>query len=130
MLGAIRQSGVLASMTIDSPTDADVFRAYLERVLVPRLQRGDVVVMDNLSAHKAPGITERIDEAGAELIYLPPYSPDLNPIEPCWSKVKEFLRTAKARTQVVLEKVIGKALDTVTPADARGWFRHSGYAVH
>jgi transposase len=130
ILGAIRRSGTMTVMTIDSPTDSDVFRAYVERVLVPSLRPGDVVVMDNLSAHKAPGIAERIDDAGGELIYLPPYSPDLNPIEPCWSKVKEFLRAAKARTQALLEHVIGKALDTVTAADARGWFRHCGYVVH
>ena len=130
ILGAIRRSGVTAAMTIDSPTDSEVFRAYVQRILVPSLQAGDVVVMDNLSAHKAPGIAERIQEAGAELIYLPPYSPDLNPIEPCWSKVKEFLRTAKARTQALLERYIGKALNTVTPSDARGWFRHCGYLVH
>ena len=130
ILGAIRRSGAMAVMTIDSPTDSEVFRAYVDRVLVPSLRPGDVVVMDNLSAHKAPGIAERIDRAGAELIYLPPYSPDLNPIEPCWSKVKEFLRAAKARTQGLLEHVIGKALDTVTAADARGWFRHCGYVVH
>lgn len=130
MIGAIRRSGVTAAMTIDSPTDSDVFRAYVERVLVPSLRPGDVVVMDNLSAHKAPGVVERIEEAGAELIYLPPYSPDLNPIEPCWSKVKEFLRAAKARTQALLDHIIGKALDTVTASDARGWFRHCGYVVH
>ena len=130
ILGAMRRSGVTAAMTIDSPTDSDVFRAYVERILVPSLRRGDVVLMDNLSAHKVAGVAERIDAAGAELIYLPPYSPDLNPIEPCWSKVKEFLRTAKARTQSLLERVIGKALDAVTAADARGWFRHCGYVVH
>lgn len=130
ILGAIRRSGVTAAMTIDSPTDSDVFRAYVERILVPSLRGGDVVLMDNLSAHKVSGVAERINQAGAELIYLPPYSPDLNPIEPCWSKVKELLRTAKARTQTLLERVIGKALDTVTATDARGWFRHCGYVVH
>jgi transposase len=130
ILGAIRQTGVAATMTIDSPTDAAVFRAYVEHVLVPSLRPGDVVVMDNLSAHKAPGVAERIGQAGAELIYLPPYSPDFNPIEPCWSKVKEFLRAIKARTQTLLEQAIGKALDAVTSADARGWFGHCGYVVH
>jgi len=130
MIGAIRRSGVTAAMTIDSPTDSDVFRAYVEHVLVPSLRCGDVVVMDNLSAHKAAGVAERIDESGAELLYLPPYSPDFNPIEPCWSKVKEFLRAAQARTQNLLEHVIGKALETVTADDARGWFRHCGYVVH
>jgi len=130
MIGAICPSGITAAMTIDSPTDSEVFRVFVERILVPTLRRGDVVLMDNLSSHKAVGVTERINAAGAELIYLPPYSPDFNPIESCWSKVKEFLRTAKARTQTRLERAIGKALDTVTATDARGWFGHCGYAVH
>ena len=106
------------------------FREYVDRVLIPSLRKDDVVLMDNLSAHKAAGIAERIQAAGAELIYLPPYSPDLNPIEPCWSKVKEFLRSAKARSQRLLERVIGHALKTVTGTDARGYFKHSGYVVH
>lgn len=130
IIGALRRSGVVAAMTIDSPTDSDVFREYVDRVLVPSLRKDDVVLMDNLSAHKAAGIAERIQAAGAELIYLPPYSPDLNPIEQCWSKVKEFLRSATARSQRLLERVIGHALKTVTGTDARGYFKQSGYVVH
>lgn len=130
IIGALRRSGLVASMTIDCPTDSDVFREYVDRVLVPALRSGDVVLMDNLSAHKAAGIAERIQAAGAELIYLPPYSPDLNPIEPCWSKLKEFLRSAKARSQRLLERTIGIAIRTVTGADARGYFKHCGYVVH
>ena len=103
IIGALRWSGMIATMTIDCPTDSDVFRVYVECILVPSLRKGDVVVMDNLSAHKAPGIAECIQAAGAELVFLPPYSPDLNPIERCWSKVKEFLRSAKARSQRLLE---------------------------
>lgn len=117
-------------MTIDSPTDSDVFREYVNHVLAPTLRKGDVVLMDNLSAHKAAGIAERIQAVGAELIYLPPYSPDLNPIEQCWSKVKEFLRSAKARSQRLLERTIGSALRTITSADSLGFFKHSGYVVH
>lgn len=130
MIGALRRSGLVAPMTIDCPTDSDVFREYVDRVLAPTLRNGDVVLMDNLSAHKAAGIAERIQAAGAELIYLPPYSPDLNPIEPCWSKVKEFLRSAKARSQRLLERMIGRAMLSVSPANARGYFNHCGYVVH
>lgn len=130
IIGALRRSGVVAPMTIDSPTDSDVFREYVNHVLAPTLRKGDVVLMDNLSAHKAAGIAERIQAVGAELIYLPPYSPDLNPIEQCWSKVKEFLRSAKARSQRLLERTIGSALRTITSADSLGFFKHSGYVVH
>lgn len=130
MLGAIRLRGITAAMTIDCPTDAEVFLAFVERVLTPALRPGDVVVMDNLSAHKAAVIAQRIHAAGAELIYQPPYSPDMNPIEPCWSKVKEFLRAAQARTQDLLDKSIGAALNTISPRDAHGWFRQCGYIGH
>lgn len=130
IIGALRWSGMVAPMTIDCATDSDVFRIYVERILVPSLRKGDVVVMDNLSAHKAAGIAELIEAAGAELVFLPPYSPDLNPIEQCWSKVKEFLRSAKARSQRLLERVIGEAIKTITPADSRGFFKHAGYVVH
>lgn len=86
LLGALTSDGLLATMTIESPTDTDVFLAYLEQVLCPRLRPGQVVVMDNLSAHKHPAVRQLIEQAGAELLYLPPYSPDFNPIEPCWAK--------------------------------------------
>jgi transposase len=96
-------------------------------VLVPTLTKGDVVVMDNLSSHKAAGVREAIESAGATLVYLPPYSPDFNPIEKAWSKVKKLLRDAAARTQDALESAIAAALAAVTPADARGYFRSCGY---
>jgi len=130
MIGAIRLSGIAAAMTVDSSTDSDVFRTFVERVLVPALRPGEVVVMDNLSPHKASGVQEMIAATGAELWYLPPYSPDYNPIEKCWSKVKEYLRSAKARTQRKLERVIAKALRTVTASDAVGWFNECGYIGH
>jgi transposase len=130
MIGAIRLSGIAAVMTVDSPTDSDVFRAFVERVLVPGLNPGDVVVMDNLSPHKAIGVQERIEAVGAELWYLPPYSPDYNPIEKCWSKVKEFLRSQKARTQRKLERAIAKALRAVNTSDTQGWFKECGYISH
>jgi transposase len=130
MIGAIRLSGITAAMTVDSPTDSDVFRTFVERVLVPTLKPGDIVVMDNLSPHKACGIAEMIAAAKAELWYLPPYSPDYNPIEQCWSKIKEFLRSTKARTQRVLERAIARALRKVSVSDARGWFEECGYLGH
>jgi transposase len=127
LIGAIRLSGMAAAMTVDSPTDSDVFRTFVQRVLAPILRPGDIVVMDNLSPHKASGVEAMITAAGAELWYLPPYSPDYNPIEKCWSKIKEALRSSKARTQRALERAIARALRTVSDSDARGWFNECGY---
>jgi transposase len=130
LLGALSCQGIDAVMTIEGPTDTAVFQAYVSQVLVPTLTHGDIVVMDNLSAHKVSGIREAIEGAGARLVYLPPYSPDYSPIERCWSKLKTFLRAAKARTRERLEQALSRALDTVTPSDARGWFEHCDYALH
>jgi transposase len=129
MLAALGSHGVEAVMTIDGATDAEVFRAYVEQVLCPTLRPGDIVIMDNLRAHKAAGIREAIEQAGAQVLYLPPYSPDLSPIEPCWSKLKTALRTAQARTREALERAIAQALATITVADAHSWFHHCGYAL-
>jgi transposase len=129
MLAALGSYGVEAVMTIDGATDAEVFRVYVEQVLRPTLRPGDIVLMDNLRAHKAAGIREAIEQAGARLQYLPPYSPDLSPIEPCWSKLKTALRTAKARTREALEQAIAQALGTITASDARSWFHQCGYAL-
>ncbi len=111
-------------------TDGDVFRTFVERVWVPKLRPGDRVVLDNLSAHKAVDIAETIASAGAPLLYLPPYSPDLNPIELAWSKIKRQLRTAGARTRSKLQRCLRTALQQITPKEARAWFRHSGYGLH
>ena len=116
-------------MTVEGATDADVFRAYVKRVLGPTLRPGDLVVMDNLRAHKAVGVQQALARRGARLLYLPPYSPDLSPIEPCWSKVKTALRKAKARTREALDAAITPALPTVTGTDAHGWFMQCGYAL-
>ena len=116
-------------MTVDGATDTDVFRTYVRQVLGPTLTPGDIVVMDNLGAHKAVGVQQALARRGARLLYLPPYSPDLSPIEPCWSKVKTVLRKAKARTREALDMAITGALATITDADAQGWFRHCGYAL-
>jgi transposase len=129
MVGAMSVRGMEAVMTVESATDGDVFLAYLEQVLCPKLKPGDVVILDNLSAHKIPDVRPLIEAAGAILFYLPPYSPDLNPIEKAWSKLKQFLRTAKARTSEALDQAIAEALKTITSADAAAWFRHCGYGV-
>ena len=129
LLGAISLDGLVATMTIESATDSDVFLTYVEQVLCPRLRPGQVVVMDNLSAHKNPSVRERIEQAGARVLYLPPYSPDFNPIEQCWAKIKEYLRTAKARLLDMLEQAITAAIAAITAQNAAAWFHHSGYGV-
>ena len=127
MLAGLRLDGAVAPMVIDGATDTDVFTAYVEQVLAPSLHPGDIVVADNLSPHKAAGIRQMIEEVGAQLWYLPPYSPDFNPIEPMWSKIKAWLRKVKARTLDTLIDTIGDALSQVTTNDAHGWFQHCGY---
>ena len=129
LLGAMTQHGMLASMTVEGPTDGEVFLAYLEQVLCPALRPGQVVVMDNLSAHKVEGVRQRIEAAGAELLYLPPYSPDLHPIEKAWSKIKQQLRSAKSRTVDVLEETIAATLRTISAHNAAAWFSHCGYGL-
>ena len=129
ILGALSLRGVMAAMTIPSATDGDVFLAYLEQVLCPKLQAGDVVVMDHLSAHKVEGVRQLIESSGAELLYLPPYSPDFNPIEKAWSKLKQLLRAAKARSTEVLEQAVAEVLTAITAENAVAWFRHCGYGI-
>ena len=114
-------------MAIDGATDADVFREYVGHVLLPSLSPGDVVVLDNLPAHKDKEAIKLIESTGAEVWFLPPYSPDFNPIEKMWSKIKEFLRAAKARTQEALLNAIAAALNAITAQDAQGWFGACGY---
>ena len=123
ILGAMSLRGMVATMTIEEPTDTDIFLAYVEHLLCPVLKLGDVVVMDNLSAHKAPAVRELIEAAGAELLYLPPYSPDLNPIEKAWAKLKQLLRGTKARTKETLDQAITEALPRITADNAQAWFR-------
>ncbi len=130
MLAALTSQGLQAPMTIAEPTDGDIFLAYLEQVLCPQLRPGQVVIMDNLSAHKVAGVRQRIEATGARLMYLPPYSPDLNPIEQAWSKVKQVLRSLKARTLEALETAVAEALRSITPANAMAWFSHCGYGLH
>jgi transposase len=123
VLGAMSLRGMLATMTIEAATDADIFLAYVEQVLSPQLNPGDIVVMDNLSSHKVGGVRQSIEKAGAELLYLPAYSPDLNPIEKAWAKLQQLLRSAKARTKDALDQAITEALLRISPDDAKAWFR-------
>lgn len=129
MIGSVRLDGTTACMTIEEATDTDIFRAYVQHVLIPTLRPGDVVILDNLSPHKNSETIRLIEQAGASVRFLPAYSPDLNPIEKMWSKVKEALRSAKARTQAALDEAIARAMASVTPADARGWFVSCGYSI-
>lgn len=123
ILGALSLRGMIATMTIEAATDADIFLAYVEQVLCPALRPGDVVVMDNLSSHKVSGVRKLLEQAGAELLYLPPYSPDLNPIEKAWAKLKQLLRATKARSKDALEQAISELLPQITADNASAWFR-------
>jgi transposase len=118
-----------ASMALEGATDAEVFEAYVEHFLGPTLREGQVVVMDQLSAHRTGGVRELIEERGAELRLLPSYSPDLNPIEEAFSKIKGLLRKAAARTKEALIDAMAEALSAVTAQDAEGWFKHCGYNI-
>jgi len=127
LLASITAQGVGPCLAVEGPTTREVFEAYLERVLAPTLRPGQVVVMDNLSAHKGGRVREIVQGRGCELLYLPPYSPDLNPIEQAFSKVKGLLRKAESRTREALIEAMGRALDAVSARDARGFFGHCGY---
>lgn len=127
VIAAMNIHGVQAAMTIDAATDTDVFGAFIEQVLAPTLRPGQVVVMDNLTAHKVGWIVQRIQAAGCRVMFLPPYSPDFSPIEPMWSKVKQLLRSVAARTVDALQNAVGVALQAITSSDCRGYFQHCGY---
>lgn len=127
LTAAVRLDGVGACLAFDGATNANCFEAYVERCLVPTLRSGDIVVMDNLAAHKGAAVAELIRAAGAEVRYLPAYSPDLNPIEKMFSKLKTLLRTAAARTVDAVVEAMGVALRAMTPEDFAGWYRSCGY---
>lgn len=127
MIGSIRQDGSTACMTVEGALNAEVFRTYVREILLPTLAPGDILVMDNLSAHKDREALNLLEEAGVKVRFLPAYSPDLNPIELMWSKVKALLRKAEARTNEALLLAIGDALSRVTQKDAAHWFAHCGY---
>jgi transposase len=129
VLSSMSVRGMGPSLTVEGATTSAVFEAYVEQVLAPTLRKGQVVVMDNLSGHKGERIRELIEERGCELIYLPSYSPDFNPIEEAFSKIKGLVRKAEARTKEALLEAIGWALSAVTTDDARGFFEHCGYRM-
>jgi transposase len=127
-VAGLRSTGLVAPLVLDGPMTGEAFRVYVEQFLAPALSKGDVVVMDNLSAHKVAGIEAAIRARGASLLYLPPYSPDLNPIEQAFAKLKALLRKAAARTQETLWTTIGHLLDRFSPDECRNYLAHSGYA--
>jgi transposase len=129
ILGAMSLAGIQAAMTVDAATDADIFATFLERVLAPTLRPGQVVLLDNLSAHKQEQARVLVEARGCQLRYLPPYSPELNPIERAWSKVKSRLRALKARAWEALEQGVQAALAAITAEDSRGYFAHCGYTL-
>lgn len=129
LLAALDASGIRCSMVLDGAINRLAFEAFVAQVLVPTLRSGDLVVLDNLSSHKGPRVAQLIRAAGAELVYLPPYSPDLNPIELAFSKIKQGLRSLAARTVTGLWHGVQPVLDRITPTDAASFFRHCGYAT-
>ncbi|PZR72064.1 MAG: IS630 family transposase [Stutzerimonas stutzeri] len=127
-VAGLRSTGIIAPLVVDGPMTGDTFRAYVEQALAPSLSPGDVVVMDNLAAHKVTGVREAINAVGASVLYLPPYSPDLNPIEQAFAKLKALLRKAATRTREALWDTIGQLIDTFTPDECRAYLTNSGYA--
>ena len=127
LLSSMTLDGMGPSLAVEGATTARVFETYVEKVLVPSLRAGQVVMMDNLSAHRPKRIRELIEQQGCELLYLPAYSPDYNPIEEAFSKIKNLLRKAAARSKEALVEAIGQALSAITPEDALGYFEHAGY---
>lgn len=129
ILGSLSLKGIVSAMTVNGAADGNVFLAYTTQVLLPQLRPGNVVVMDNINIHKVVGIREAIESVGARVLDLPEYSPDLNPIEECWSKIKSILRSIAARTRETLDEAISRALESITEKDALGWFIHAGYCI-
>jgi transposase len=127
LLAGLRTSGMVAPMVLDGPVNGEWFEAYVAQVLVPELRQGDVVIMDNLSSHKRATVRERIEAAGAKLLFLPPYSPDFNPIEKAFAKLKALLRKAAERTVPGLWDLIGRLVDLFTPRECANYFSSCGY---
>jgi transposase len=129
LVAGLRTAGITAPCVFDGAINGERFRAYVEQMLAPALTPGDIVILDNLSSHKIAGIREAIEAHGAQILYLPPYSPDLNPIEPAFSKYKAVLRKAAERTVEGLWSTIGRAADLFPPAQCRNFFKNAGYAI-
>lgn len=129
VIASMRQDGVGAAMRVEGATNGAVFLAFLRRFLLPTLRNGDLVIMDNLAAHKVDGVEDILAEVGARPLYLPPYSPDYNPIELCISKLKGFLRSAAARTKEDLDQALTQAFDAISPQETNAWVKHCGYSL-
>jgi transposase len=129
ILPSVRVNGELVPCTFEGSLNGDIFKEYIAQFLAPTLKEGDIVVMDNLSSHKVKGVIDPIIAVGATVMYLPPYSPDFNPIEMMWSKIKAYLRMAKARTKNMLEVAIKEALNSITTSDIMGWFAENNYSI-
>jgi transposase len=128
-VGGLCQRGIIAPMVADGPMNGELFKAYVRTILVPELEPGNIVIMDNLQSHKSKDVEQAIEAAGAKLLFLPPYSPDLNPIEMAFSKLKTLLRKAAERTQETLWQRIGLLLDEFKPQECQNYIRHAGYAL-
>jgi len=128
-LAALRHDGLTAPLVVDGAINGELFLAYVKQQLVQTLHKGDIVVLDNLSSHKVAGVKEAIESAGAKVIYLPPYSPDFNPIEMVFSKLKTLVRKAKMRTVETLWRKLGELCDVFSPSECLNYFRHAGYKI-
>lgn len=129
MIGAVALDGFRGFMTIDAATDTDVFRAFVTRELVPNLREGDIVVMDNLGVHKNADVQSKIRSAGADVLFLPPYSPEYNPIEKTWAKMKAIMRRLDTLTRENFDAAVARAMDAVSLDDIRAWIQHAGYQL-
>jgi transposase len=129
LIAALDNTGMRCVTVVDGAINQDVFESFVARVLVPALHAGDIVVMDNLSSHKGKQVARLVESAGATVVYLPPYSPDLNPIEMAFSKLKQLMRSAEHRTREALWSDMQHLLDQITPSDSQGFFRHCGYSI-
>jgi len=130
MIGAIALDGFRGMMTVDAGTSTDVFLAYVEQVLVPRLRPRDIVIMDNLSAHKNARVRRLIEDAGCELLFTPPYSPEFNPIEEAWAKLKDIIRRVGNRTRDTFDNAVAQAMQMVCCEDILGWYTYAGYKLN
>lgn len=130
MIGAIALDGWRGFMTVDAATNGDVFLAYVQQQLIPNLKPGDIVVMDNLGVHKGPAALAAIRNAGADFLFLPPYSPEYNPIEKVWAKLKERLRRASTTCRDRFDQAVAQAMDAISSSDIRAWTRFAGYTIN
>jgi transposase len=129
IIAALRSTGIIAPMVIPGAMNTDALLTWIEEVLGPHLHRGDIVIWDNVGFHNAPEVAKAVRKRGARVEFTPPYSPELNPIEEAWSKMKSILRVAKARAAAALVVALDEALSAISPVDCTGWFRHAGYAT-